>query len=165
MSVQSGVLIKPFTEEEDVVIRQNYDKVSARKLAELLGRTKNSVIGRAHRLGLGRSRDETKIVHTVLRIRKIKAQTPHNPVGKRKSILPVRPAKPSITTGKKNIIVPESQRIATPLNGVGVHIVDLKPNHCRWVLGEPSALTYCGSNKIEGSAYCGGHHYESVRKE
>lgn len=161
MIEQSGVSIKPFTKEEDIVIHQNYDKVSARKLAELLGRTKNSVIGRAHRLGLGRSRKEVNIINSVLQIRRVKAAD--NPVGKRKSILPVR--SPSITAGKKNIFVPESQRIATPLNGVGVHIVGLKPNHCRWVIGEPSELTYCGGDKIEGSAYCGAHHFQSVRQK
>jgi GcrA cell cycle regulator len=38
-----------------------------------------------------------------------------------------------------------------------VRIENLDRRHCKWVLGEPSDLTYCGQRREDGSPYCGAH--------
>lgn len=38
-------------------------------------------------------------------------------------------------------------------------IMDLKPQHCRWIAGDPlNVHGYCGKTAIDGSSYCSEHH-------
>ncbi len=41
-----------------------------------------------------------------------------------------------------------------------VKLLNLKPIHCRYPVGNPrdKAFFFCGANKIGGSVYCGHHH-------
>lgn len=38
-----------------------------------------------------------------------------------------------------------------------VHISDLEPHHCRWVMGEPRQTMFCGCEQVPGLPYCAGH--------
>lgn len=42
--------------------------------------------------------------------------------------------------------------------GKPVPILKLEAHHCRWPVGEPKDLLYCGKRKIDGSSYCLDHH-------
>jgi hypothetical protein len=44
--------MKSWTEKEDAILRKHIGHYSMREIGEMLGRTKNSVIGRANRLGI-----------------------------------------------------------------------------------------------------------------
>lgn len=48
--------MKPWNASEDAILKSNYGRegVTAEKIGEVLGRTRNSVIGRAHGLGLSK---------------------------------------------------------------------------------------------------------------
>jgi hypothetical protein len=38
-----------------------------------------------------------------------------------------------------------------------ITLMDLRPHHCRWPLGEPSDMLYCGAGRLEPHPYCAGH--------
>lgn len=38
-----------------------------------------------------------------------------------------------------------------------VSLYDAREHHCRWPLGEPSAMTFCGDHKVHGYSYCARH--------
>jgi hypothetical protein len=40
---------------------------------------------------------------------------------------------------------------------VGVTMLDLEPNQCRWTMAYTDQHTFCGCRKIDGSSYCGEH--------
>jgi GcrA cell cycle regulator len=47
----------------------------------------------------------------------------------------------------------------------GVSLVDLEPRMCRWVLGSPADLLYCGAARIGRGPYCEAHDKTSVSAE
>jgi GcrA cell cycle regulator len=113
-------------------LKQLWGTYSARWIAVHLGMTRNAVIGKAHRLGLERQKTAN---------RPGERQRPH----KRKpppivvivpAPLPPDPPKP-----------PPS----------GVKLVDLERHHCRWPLGEPRDMLFCGQPKWELTSYCPFH--------
>jgi hypothetical protein len=53
---------------------------------------------------------------------------------------------------------------ALPPTG-GVSLVDLEPNMCRWVLGSPADLLYCGAARVGRGPYCKAHDKSSVSAE
>lgn len=128
MSEQS-VVSTEWTPEQDDILRLHYRKTPAKKLAEMFGKTKSAVIGRANRIGLS---------------------------------LPYRevfgfPVKPQPREPKGKQAMPTKKVEVIPLHGVGVKIWALNPNHCRWVVGEPHDLLFCGHDKEAGSSYCPAH--------
>jgi len=175
MHEQSGVLIsKSWTTEQDEYVKANYREKSAAEIGEFLGKTKNAVIGRASRLKLSISLREH---HHQMRINADQEYS-------RKKQRAVRDGnRPKATKTRKerghdrsragffrmlrdadpvNLVDLDS---ITPINGVGVKIWDLASSHCRWVLGEPKDLTFCGHNKQEGSSYCKDHHPHTMRNK
>lgn len=137
-------------EANDEFIRQNYRVMSARKIGEALGFSKNSVISRAHRIGMGKPYAEV-FPGTPARKRKRKVERRAPPQENKLKALPIIKVK-----------LPEDIRF---LNGFGVKIWDLDEKMCRWVVGEPSNLTFCGMKKQDGSSYCCDHHKWTVNKK
>jgi len=110
---------------------------------EFPGRTKNSVIGRAHRLGLPpkdirRTRDARATTVPRVREKKVAAQ--------KKMPIYVLPPPPSVVTGD------------------GVPLRSLKPHHCRDVIGyrainsHTNVPLYCGAPKHKHSSFCEYHY-------
>lgn len=137
MAVES----KPWTEEEIQFIRDAWATSSAGKIASALGRTRNAIIGKVHRMGLSaavgkvRSNPETK---------------PPRPARKRRREAPIKIDAPSL---------PVCEIVPPPIAHVeisrGVHFSDVGANGCRWVIGNPEDLTCCGAPASHaGSAWC-----------
>lgn len=165
MQEQNGALIKAFwTEEHDQFLRDNYRSMSARAIGEIIGKTKMSVIGRANRLKLNRTRKEV-----------LAEQLANRRVGQASTYVKKKSHKERRDNANRAGIfrgprqVPYSDKVVTvnitPLGGVGVKLWEATSQHCRWVVGEPKDLTFCGNHKAEGSSYCPGHHEMTKRRQ
>lgn len=175
MQGQSVVSIRNFwTAEQDEYVRENYRTKSAAEIGAFLGKTKNAVIGRAGRLKLSISLREH---HSRMRIN---ADQEYSRKKQRavKKLAEKKPAKTRKERGhdrsragffrvlrKSDPVDLTSLDKIDPINGVGVKIWELESKHCRWVVGEPKDLTFCGHNKQEGSSYCKDHHPHTMRNK
>jgi GcrA cell cycle regulator len=128
---------------------------TARQIAIELGVTRNTVIGKVHRLGLpGRPK---RLAGTMPRRRK--------PRSRGATMRIVRPAIRGNTalasmhafepergpeSDVSENIIPIGQRCST---------LELSEGKCRWPIGDPSApdFFFCGGRTIEGLPYCGYH--------
>lgn len=153
MAVRGGVSISPYTPEEDEIVLKNYRSLGARAVGALLNRSKNSVIGRAHRLGIGMSKkemDELNRIRSKASSRKKIKSVNHLAIKRKGGI-----AEQKIGIRLKPQPMPEET--VTPLNGVGVKIWELESRHCRWVMGDSLEMTFCGHDRKAGASYCSDH--------
>jgi hypothetical protein len=129
-----------WSKEEDEIIRNQYVNGQlgiVRKLADLLKRTRNQVIGRANRLGLSRAKESWK---------------------------PDRPPRIQRQQQKSEggvIYMQHKSRVSDiPYDQLWTwaaertHLVDIKEHQCRWPVGE---MEFCGGDKVDGNAYCAVH--------
>ena len=145
---------KDWTEPEMALLREKWGTIRAKAIGDMLGRTKNSVISRAHRLGLpcyGRKLQtlEHSVRKRVATQAKLKKNNSFfevkNP--KIKDVAPIEgPGVPDM--GRKKEI--------EPINGVGVKFINLERHHCRWVTDDD--VHFCGHNVKEGQSYCQDHY-------
>ena len=126
--------------EHDQFIRDNRGALSAEQIAKKINDlfgwaiTRNSVIGRSHRLGLPNIK----------------------PVPK-----PKLPKAPRIAGEYKARKAPTKQFISppVPVEPMNVLFSDLHPFHCREIVGQDGFESLsCGHPKIENSSYCRWHH-------
>jgi len=113
-----------------------------REIAEILGCTRNAVIGKVHRLGLHVqvpvSKKATARRRAPLNAAKIKAKAPEPPRFKYK------PREPSVVVD-----------MPTPNKHRGLGLLDLEPHHCRFPIGQGADITFCGQQKLHGYSWCG----------
>lgn len=135
-----------------VLVRLWMDGDSAGQIGKAMGKTRNAVIGKVHRLGLTRS-EGTKPMITP-RITKATAvkRSSFNVAIRHK---PRPPTLPKVTTSGA---IP-------PLNGNGVTLFDLKRDQCHAVIHRPPRMAsdlprYCGRPVYDETAYCEWHFHE-----
>lgn len=126
---------------------------TAREIAAILGRTKNSVIGVLHRSGFvwgTRGKPAVRKVKEAPDRKKARVRGPLGRFTRRKDELPVAPT-----------FVPAEQ----PQNE-GVIFLDLRTEHCRAIYGDPNGAQtiYCGAQKTPQSPYCLHHQLKYYRK-
>lgn len=135
----------PFTDDEvETLKRLLHEGKSRKQIAMEIGRSRNSVCGKIHRLGLS---------------------TPHVPKAAKpvpiapKAIRPkpVKPAKIKPVKPMGGIMLQAALEPAKPLN---MTFMDLGYGDCRWIIGDPAGLDtlYCGSKTPDGKPYCASHH-------
>ncbi|CAM2741788.1 MULTISPECIES: GcrA family cell cycle regulator [Methylobacterium] len=150
-----------WTDDRVALLRRLWeDGQSASKIAAQLGGvTRNAVIGKVHRLGLGgraRGAEEApastptpKAVEIETAIAVVETQAPE-PV----AILSHRPAPvfPTPAPAPEPVALAVSKRVT---------IMDLRESMCRWPLGDPTTpeFRFCGARSITGLPYCT-HHAE-----
>ncbi|MEL6060513.1 MULTISPECIES: GcrA family cell cycle regulator [unclassified Methylobacterium] len=153
-----------WTDDRVALLRRLWeDGQSASKIAAQLGGvTRNAVIGKVHRLGLGgraRGGEEApvaaaptaKVIEIETAIAVVETQAPE-PV----AIVTHRPA-PDFP-----VAAPAQTSTPTPLPvSQRVTIMDLRESMCRWPLGDPTTpeFRFCGARSITGLPYCT-HHAE-----
>jgi GcrA cell cycle regulator len=133
------------------------DGLSASRIAaELGGVSRNSVIGKVHRLGLsGRAKSASA---SVPRQRKPRVHHQHM----------MRIARPGVRGNTalapqpiyEADLEPEPQVIENIIPiGQRCTILELTESTCRWPIGDPSAADFffCGGKTVEGLPYCGYH--------
>jgi len=133
-----------WTEQEDQVLVRLWETTAAKEIGALVGKTKNAVIGKANRLGLPHKKAAPKM-------KQHREPTQKRPSRARMPVIRKQPM----------AIVPEA-----PVNGGGLHIMELKQHHCREVVGYgyPDLLArYCGHPKKTGSSFCPGHHAKNYQ--
>jgi GcrA cell cycle regulator len=133
------------------------DGLSASQIAgELGGISRNSVIGKVHRLGLsGRAKSPST---SVPRQRKPRAHghmmriTRPGGIRGNTALAPVHSYETEVEPEPEMIenIIPMGQRCS---------ILDLTESKCHWPIGDPSSpeFFFCGGRSTEGLPYCGYH--------
>lgn len=166
MTAQKGASTK-WTEEETNFLRNHYRVHHAYVIAEALGKTKNAIIGRANRIGLSLPYDEVfrnpygKLMRGKQKMPKI---VPDEPTSDNdylsRNLLSIAKQRSVHLQRRKSPIIQDAflDDLIEPLNGVGVSLWDAKINHCRWVIGDPKAMMYCGHDIHKGSSYCPTHY-------
>jgi GcrA cell cycle regulator len=138
--------IKPtWTAERVELLKSRYQAgFSCREIAQVIGVSRNAVIGKISRLNLSRPRrlsgrrPERKGVPKVRRSRLV---TQHQ-------ILMALHAKPQ----------PSAEEVPIH-NGHRCSLLELSQEKCRWPIGNPCAedFWFCGNKPVEGLPYCAGH--------
>lgn len=136
----------------------------AERLAGIGGTfTRNAVIGRIHRLGLGRH--QTKFQHKCGAVAHRKIRTTraaeaaksvqHVKAGYAKIVPPKFPVEP--------LPSPNEYDNARRAGGL-VHLIDLERHHCRWAIGYDDRLGhgFCGCITAPGLPYCEHHAQRAV---
>ena len=117
-----------------------------REIAEILGCTRNAVIGKVHRMGLHVQVPVSKKAaarrRAPLNVAKIKANAKAKPPEPPR--FKYKPRKPSV-----------SVEMPTPNKHRGLGLLDLEPNHCRFPTGQGADITFCGQPKLHGYSWCG----------
>jgi GcrA cell cycle regulator len=153
MTAQNGTSTS-WTQEQDDFLKEQYRAISAKAIGIRIGKSRNAVIGRAHRLGLGKPYQEVfgegRAIRQHIRAPRKNRGDKSGPELFYRRLKPVKAVK-----------MTEAEIV--PLNGVGVKMWELESSHCRWVVGEPKDLTFCGQPKQSGSSYCSCHANISVR--
>jgi len=131
-----------WTEPRTEKLKELWDSgYSCSEIARMIGDcTRNSVIGKVHRLGLGRRR-------TTVRKKKIT---------KIARLAPRRPAKPLRTWAN----VPYEPFTPAPEQLTATKTIhELEPHDCRWPIGNPGedGFGFCGREKHPGIPYCACH--------
>ena len=136
---------KAWTKEEDAILRKARGKVSAYYVGAQLGRTRNSIIGRWHRLGMCDFKGllpEKRRPHPQKPLSSKPEQSPMMRQPARRRSLPKPPR------------APPPEAVWLPLEGITpVTFMDLEADHCRW----PVTGGYCGCQREENSSYCSTH--------
>lgn len=140
-----------WNEERTTTLKELWEQgYSASQIGKELGCTRNSIIGKAHRLDLPR-RDHVKPDPALPPLPRKPRRYSH--MIKMKSSVPLPPPAPA------------------PSPGIGVQLIDLEARHCRFVIGSSNEghklALYCGQDKAYGP-YCAYHarlcyNYHSVR--
>lgn len=142
-----------WTEERVELLRELWNgQFSASRIAAQLGITRNSVLGKLHRLGLsGRGKPATSL-------KRQRKQELH-----RRRVRVCRPA--SIGSTALNADPAELPHLAKPLEAVVVPIAKkltigaLTEHTCKWPIGDPREhdFHYCGHDSLQGLPYCQHH--------
>lgn len=115
------------------------------------GITRNAVIGKIHRMGLSYR-------PTTARFSKPRVKAARR--AKKAGIVRAR-SWLKIVAGPFTEPTPLPLPFVTDVARVG--LLDLEPHHCRWVVGEPAEMRFCGCQKVPGLPYCSGHAARAFR--
>lgn len=127
-------------------LKKLYDKGhSCTSIAADLGEgfSRNSVIGKIHRLGL--------------RLRGAGRHASFETRGPRSRLEP----KPRL---RRIVLLPPAKQIelrCTEVVPLSLSLLDLEPDNCRWPFGH-GPFVFCGHPSMEGSKYCSPHFYLSI---
>lgn len=139
-----------WTRERTEILKKLWaEGLSASQIANRLGGvTRNAVIGRVHRIGLpGRAKST--------RPKSRKRKRHHSP-----------PSQPMpVPSGQSTAGAPSKKSYTTWRRNEAVTLIELKPHHCRWPVGEMTGerQKFCGQQSEAGAPYCG--HHDSIAYE
>lgn len=121
-----------WTAEDEKLLRSQWTSLSAVEMTRLFGGryTRSAIIGKGNRLKLGSKRKPAAPKAAV-----------RAPTIRRYAARPREVYTPSVVE-------------YTP---TATHILDLRRWHCRAVIGEPEALTFCGGHAPSGTSWCSAH--------
>jgi hypothetical protein len=157
-----GAITRPWTEEEVAALRRMVaEGKSAGMIGRELGRARNAVIGRIHRLkahgeAISLGPPSVKKVRPPRPAKKAKPARPktlrHDPTPAQIADGPLPPV--------IDMTVSDAWSDRSLRGGEGVPLTNLKAGHCRWPLGPMLAVAtrFCGEAvEVEGRPYCRHH--------
>jgi GcrA cell cycle regulator len=123
---------------------------TASEVSRRLGVTRNAVIGKVHRLGLGRR-------HSPAAPRAIAVQTPRRTREHSSwtgAATPTAAAPPAIKRADTSDFVPTA------------NLLTLNPQSCRWPIGHPNdpEFGFCGRERQANASYCADHRKVAFRR-
>lgn len=135
-------------EHIEILKREWAKGLTSSEIGKMIGKTRNAVIGKAHRLGLEGRKDRARV----------------NPIPKAH--------KPRLPTPKKDRTEAKAKKIggtkapvfyapAAPLAGrEPISIMELNVGNCHAIVGHgPDGLaTYCGADSFPGKSFCPSHY-------
>jgi GcrA cell cycle regulator len=121
---------------------------TASEISHRLGVTRNAVIGKVHRLGLG-GRTAAAAPRTIF------AHTPHRSQARSNW----RSATPSVTP-------PPHPRFTETSAAPTAILLTLNPHSCRWPIGHPDDpdFGFCGRHREGSASYCADHRHIALRR-
>jgi len=131
------------------------DDLSASKIGERLGRSRSSVINKAHRLKLN-SKEQNK--------RGKVSFFAKNDTHKKEYWTKERREKVSKTMRSAHKHKKKYKEIVKTAYGEGKNIKDLKHDECRWPIEDGKDMVFCSAKCVSGKSYCKEHYECSVRK-
>lgn len=139
---------------------ENRRYMSASTLAGRMNRSKGSVMGKLHRLGLKTTKDFNRMMLAIgtKRAHAEGKYADRNLVNSKKDYDGWTSIATVYQKGEKAVPQHMMEPPVGILDGVGVKMWELEHHHCKWVVGEPSDLTCCGQNRHPNSPYCQEHH-------
>lgn len=142
---------KMWTADEEAILRRLWpDKEhSASSIAEIIGRSRNSIIGRAHRLGLSERPVKARYVGS---LRKAVEANAAKKAARGEKPTPRFPSAPAPIQKPVVPELPSRSPVGFTLGG-----------GCRWLEGD-GLFTACGSERVTGRPYCPGHLARAYRR-
>jgi GcrA cell cycle regulator len=135
-----------WTEEQSDHLRSLWaEGFSCSQIADKIGGlTRNSVIGRVHRMGLSRrAKTPNRSRTTESSIPRIRRMMVH---GKHRFLRNIPVRKPAVIIDSD---IPLEQRRT---------FMQLGEHECKFPIGDGVHMFFCGGPAIDGSVYCAGHH-------
>ena len=124
-----------WTSEDDAALKKfSEEGYTSTQAGDAMGRTRNSILGRAHRLGIS--------------FKFVKEKTP---------IPEAVDGGPEPVSVKKE--TPKPPRKHPPRGSLCESLLSLRRDQCRW----PLDTTFCEADKLPGASYCEEHYMLSYR--
>lgn len=138
--MRDDLRVKWTPEREETLKRLYAEKLSYSLIAaELGGITRNAVIGKSHRMGLER-----------------RGPADGQPVRKTKFRKPYTRAPWAVP--RPHLEATEALELPVEIVADPVTLRDLESHHCRWPLGDPPDMMFCGAHQRKGYSYCARHY-------
>lgn len=135
-----------WTAEQTEELKRLYGEgLSCSAIAAVMGKSRNAVIGRAHRIGLERRGAGKRA--------EIEA-------GNRRGSKPQQPREK--TTPRVRSLRPSQEQIELRVAAVDplhIGLLDLESHHCRYPYGDTPNITFCGHQVFAGFSYCAPHFF------
>lgn len=150
MNIHTPVEIRVWT---GALVQQLCDLYDEQKtfsqIAEIIGMSRNSCIGKAHRLGLERA-----IIQLSPEDKRRRDEARANAI---------REARMKAAASRQRTNTLFRTYVKRPVNDLAeralhIQFLDLEAHHCRFPYGETGqGFTFCGHPKTDGSSYCADH--------
>jgi hypothetical protein len=151
---------KQWSDEEDEQLKKlTLEGMSASMIADRMpgNRSRNSIIGRKHRLGMMGKQTQRKKSASPLPIKPSRVYDRHTQAATSAYVRALRSMEAKMRYAETSKVIQDTSEVE-PLN---VELLDLHEQSCRWPVTTELPHLFCGHTKQAGSSYCPHHHARS----